>query len=177
MKQRLFVVLALFAICFTLSMAASATTFTYSIPEFNGDYYTDPGPFPSYVVASLTFPTGINYYQDVALSGTFGNSVVDSSAGVDLFFGNITSGFYLVGQCFEFDPCWTGPGPTAWSADLGPLYAPGGTYYFIASQTAEYTIRLGVTTVTATVPEPSSLLLLGSGILGAAGLVRRKFLS
>jgi len=169
-KSLLFLIVAM--LCY--ATLASADTFTYTIPEFSGGTYYDPGPFPSYIVADLTIPAAD--YTDVSFSGTFGNSVNPTSAGVDLFFGNITDGFDLLAQCFEYDPCWTGPGPTPWSANLGPLDLTGGTYYFIASQTSEYTIRLGVTTGNFTTPEPASLVLFGTSILCAMGTIRRKFL-
>lgn len=169
-KSLLFLIFAM--LCF--GTLASAGTITYNIPEFNGDTYYDPGPFPAYTVADLSIPAGA--YTDVSFSGTFGNSTVPNSAGVDLFFGNITDGFYLLAQCFEFDTCWTSGTPTPWSADLGPLDLTGGDYYFDASQTSEYAIRLGATTGTFATPEPLSLVLFGTFILGAMGTVRRKFL-
>ena len=58
----------------------------------------------------------------------------------------------LVGQCVEFETCWFGPGPTPWSdnlslADLVSL-GLGTTQPFVAAQTSEITINLGVTTIT-----------------------------
>ena len=72
----------------------------------------------------------------------------------------------LLGQCIEFAPCWTGPGPTAWSdalsgADLASL-GLGASVPLVAAQTSKFFTRLGVTTfvfdtttgtVTETLPE------------------------
>jgi len=60
----------------------------------------------------------------------------------------------LVGQCIENATCWTSFSPTPWSdtLTLGQLttLGLGSTVPFIAAQTAEYVIQLGVTTITFT---------------------------
>jgi hypothetical protein len=58
----------------------------------------------------------------------------------------------LVGQCIEFDACWNGPGPTPWTdtlslTDLTSL-GLGTTQPFIAAQTSQFGIQLGVTSIT-----------------------------
>lgn len=62
----------------------------------------------------------------------------------------------LVGKCIESAPCWTGSGPVSWSDNLSgaQLSALGlGTNTpFIAAQTAEYIMRIGLTTMTFATP-------------------------
>jgi hypothetical protein len=48
---------------------------------------------------------------------------------------------------------------------------PGESFTLLGSQSSTTT-----STTTTSVPEPSSLMLFASGILGAAALVRRRFL-
>ena len=62
----------------------------------------------------------------------------------------------LVAQCIEFDTCWTSGSPTPWSdtITLAELISLGlGTNQpFIAAQTAQFVIRLGITTITFATP-------------------------
>src|ERR1700692_3642540 len=67
----------------------------------------------------------------------------------------------LVAQCGEFDACGQSQSVTAWShsltsGDLATL-GLGATVPFVAAQTSQYIIRLGVTTITFTTPAGSTV--------------------
>jgi opacity protein-like surface antigen len=173
MKKFLLINLALLILGASSVARADSFTLTTTLPEFSGDPYSDPGPFPSYLVG--TFPVAAGY-GTITISGTFGNSVVPDSAGVDLFVGSPTVGFFLIAQCFEYDPCWSGSTPTPWSGSGSGTFSDD-TWSLFASQTSGTAVQLGVTTITevATTPEPSTFLLLGTGLLTIAGGLRRRW--
>jgi hypothetical protein len=67
--------------------------------------------------------------------------------------------------------CWTNTG-VAFSGTAESVDFTG-----TANQIAFADITLGASSVPTTTPEPSSILLLGSGLVGIAGLVRRKLMA
>jgi len=169
-----FLRLLVLAACAVVPVAAYADSTTV-LPEFNGSAsYPDPGPYePPTVAGTFTIDPGVT---GITISGTFGNSLTPNTAGADLYLGSI-----LVAQCVEFDSCYYAQSPTTWSTTLtsSQLALLGtGVVDFTVVQTSQFWTRLGETTLIQTttppVPEPSTIILMATGALAAAGSVRRR---
>ena len=154
-----------------------------TLPEYNGTGpYFDPGPYQApTIVGQFNILSGAT---SATISGTFGNSLAGSSAGVNLYLGNNPNTLLdiLVGQCVEFSSCYNNTTPwsdTLTSAQLALLGT--GPVDFWAVQTSQFTIQLGVTTLDQVLqtPEPSLLGLFGTGLLLGLGTLtfRRKQLA
>jgi hypothetical protein len=163
-----------FALQFAVLLAGSALTLSASnvqvtLSEFSGAFITSGFPASSVAVGTFVYslPVG-EQIVSASFSSTFGNSVVPSSAGVNVYVGGI-----LVGTCLENDPCDTTlttitPFNYAFQpSDFATLSS--GSLDVTAIQTGGNYIRLGAETLNITtaaldgVPEPATFGLFGLG--------------
>ncbi|HEU4637011.1 MAG TPA: PEP-CTERM sorting domain-containing protein [Edaphobacter sp.] len=157
--------LAVAAVCVTSSLAAHADTFNFAVSG-SADGYSGSGVLTTAVNGSgeylITGITGTGVTGLIAPGGFHGND--------NLLFP--TSAQTLDANGFSF------------SAENGPdqfdvnVYNNGTGYFaFFRDEdnaTGTLPITFNVTPTASAVPEPSTLLLIGTGMLGAAGSVRRK---
>jgi hypothetical protein len=182
---------------------ASGAPFTSTMLSNPGDSFTftfsfdsallGPGPISLNQTGDIAIPGGFNYTDSAG--GTIVHSLTGQAGSVN--FANLTAlglfdldfmfgGDMFILQLMGPDPGFidgtpptlnTGsfvitPGGTGLDAGLGSLFGDGDTGDFaaIASGTVD-------ATPVSTVPEPSSLLLLGSGFLALGGFARKRVIT
>ncbi len=157
---------------FTLSSAASVNSLAFGAWAEPGDILlnADVGLSSAEFGGTIYFDGLVNFTQQGCSANQYGYNVC-TEAGV--FTGvNLAAGTYWVNLSNAVVN--TGD-PIYWDENSGPSSASENSVGTIPSEA--FTIDGSTTTTTTSttsVPEPSSIMLFGSGILGLAGLLRRK---
>lgn len=159
--------------------SAHASTLTYNFtgdsPELTGNFVIDTSG-GGFVGGSFSVFDGVNTY-------TFNPATDFTTSGVTLPFGNFGYDFFTntAGDQFQL-LAFFAAGPS--SSDLlcslaNPcsiaIPVPENTYStLIPNGGSSYFISNGSVTPVSATPEPSSFALFGTGILGVAGMIRRR---
>jgi hypothetical protein len=155
----------------TEQLAACSVPYSYEScvdPGYPGNYFIDSGAglVTKISVGGLGTFDGVNFDYFVFLySGSLNDIVVQGAGDSGGHFGVPTNPIYLGDSCYNWLPSQYCPNQAFTSGGSLILTSVGDTYSTNV-----------VITDTSAVPEPETLALLTTGLLGAAGILRRRLL-
>ena len=150
--------------------STSVTGFQFGVWEFPGDTLSSVDwSITSGENSGTVYGSGTASVTDTFISSNqYGYNIDKISASINV--GGLTSGgtYWLNLQ----NASVASGDPVYWDENSGPSSASQSALGTIPSEA--FTVNTSGTTTTGTTPEPSSIMLFGSGILGLAGVLRRK---
>lgn len=176
--KRLSLVLCLFVLTAFASTSALADTFSFS---FTGNLFSGSGHFTADQIGTSDKYNVTSVY-DGSVTSALGTSNISGLLAVNTFQGN--DNILIYPGTFGFNgPKYFNPGGVSFSLDGGYKINLNDTFLF-ENAVAGNSQGFNITELTfvdvdrqaaSPVPEPNTLALLGTGVLGLAGVIRRKF--
>jgi len=125
------------------------------------------------------FDQTVNFTTGGCTSNQYGYNVCQENTNMNNAGPTLNSGTYWLNLSNASVPSGD---PVYWDENSGPSSAsensvgtiPSEAFTVLGSSSSTTSTTTSSTTTTGTVPEPSSIMLFGSGILGLAGMLRRK---
>jgi PEP-CTERM motif len=155
------------------TLTGQGQTLTFSLPSSPTTLSTSYAG--GFTVANISYVlNGTTAITDFG----FDNEDTDFFYGTGAFAEPGSDGINLPGEFFDGDELFTGPG-------TAPVFKTGtfsennslGTEFGLSLPPGEYSMTITAEIAPPAVPEPSSLLLLGTGFAGLFGMSRRRFFS
>ena len=158
---------------FTLASARNIEGFTFAAWLFPGDILesAEVSITSSEFGGTTYFDGTVDLTQSDCVTNQLGFSVCNESGTFDI---NLNAGTYWLNLQ---NAVVNNGDPVYWDENSGPSRASENSVGTIPSESFTLYGETGPATTTGTTPEPGSMMLFGSGILGALGFVRRKFQS